>query len=317
VRGIITRMNEAELKTQEKSQAEAVTGNAPAAGVPRGWNRGDRRCLILWVAVGLALPALILWATHGTLQGKSALSIQDELHAKGTTAFFIALATWVVASMQKRPLGDFGIPPRQALGLRFWEGCVWGFGMLSALLLALWVPGYFRIGAVNLEVNAFARYALGWAVVFLCVSISEEFLFRGYLLFVTSRRAGFWRASVALSIGFAAAHLGNPGENVLGILQVFGTGLLFCFMIRRTGHLWFALGYHAAWDWAETFFYGTADSGMLGIGRYLTTSAEGPKWITGGSVGPEGSAIALIVLALCALLIHLRFPRAIYPDYPK
>jgi uncharacterized protein len=310
-------MTEAESQTQDKSELEAVAANAPAAGVSRVWNRLYRRYLILWVAIGVILPALILWATHGMLQGKSALSIHDELHAKGTTAFFIALATWVVARMQKRPLGDYGIPPRQALGWRFWEGCVWGFGMLCALLLALWMPGYFRIDAGNLGANAFARYALGWAVVFLCVSISEEFLFRGCLLFVTSGRMGFWRACVALSIGFAVAHLGNSGENVLGILQVFGTGLLFCFMIRRTGNLWFALGYHAAWDWAETFFYGTADSGMLGIGRYLTTSAEGPKWITGGTAGPEGSVIALVVLSLCALLIHLRFPRAIYPDYPK
>jgi uncharacterized protein len=310
-------MNEAELKTQEKSQSEAVPANAPPAGVPRVLARGDRRSLIIWVAVGLVLPALILWATHVTFEGKSAFSIQDELWVKGTTAFFIALATWLVAHLQKRPLGDYGIPLRQALGFRFWEGCVWGFGMLSALLVALWISGHFRIEAVNLRADAFARYALGWAVVFLCVSISEEFTFRGYLLFVTSRRLGFWKASAALSVGFAAAHLGNPGENVVGILQVLGTGLLLCFMIRRTGNLWFALGYHAAWDWAETFFYGTADSGMLGIGRYLTTSADGPKWISGGSVGPEGSVIALVVLAICALLIHLRYPRAIYPDHPK
>jgi uncharacterized protein len=227
------------------------------------------------------------------------------------------LATWLVARMQKRPLDDYGIPPRQALGWRFWEGWIWGFGMLSVLLSPLWIAGHFRIDAVNLTGGAIALYALGWGVVFLCVGVAEEFMFRGYLLYVVARRAGFWRASVALSIGFAAAHLGNSGENVLGILQVFGTGLLFCFMIRRTGNLWFALGYHAAWDWAETFFYGTADSGLLGVGRYLTSSTQGPNWITGGSVGPEGSVIALIVLGLCVLLIHLRFPRAIYPDYPE
>jgi uncharacterized protein len=310
-------MNETALQTQEKSGSETVASNRPAAGVRRVWNRSEGRCLNIWVGIGLILPALILWATHGLLEGRSVLSIENELRAKGTAALFIALATWLVARMQKRPLDDYGIPPRQALGFRFWEGCVWGFGMLSVLLLALGISGHFQIDAVNVRGDAFVRYALGWAAAFLCVAISEEFMFRGYLLFVTSQRAGFWRASVGLSIGFAVAHLGNSGENVLGILQVFGTGLLFCFMIRRTGNLWFAVGYHAAWDWAETFFYGTADSGLLGIGRYLTTSVEGPNWITGGSAGPEGSVVALMVLALCALLIHLRFPRGSYPDYPK
>ena len=141
--------------------------------------------------------------------------------------------------------------------------------------------------------------------------------FRGYLLFVVARRAGFWRAAIGLSIGFGVAHLFNPGETVIGLAQVLGTGLLFCFMIRRTGNLWFVLGYHATWDWAQTFFYGTADSGLKGVGYFLNTSTRGPNWLTGGSTGPEGSVFSLVVILVAALLIHLRFPTAIYPDRPE
>jgi membrane protease YdiL (CAAX protease family) len=83
---------------------------------------------------------------------------------------------------------------------------------------------------------------------------------------------------------------------VLGILQVIATGLLFSLMIRRTSNLWFAIGFHAAWDWAETFFYGTSESGLLGTGRFLNTSVQGPNWLTGGSARPEGSIFALVVL---------------------
>jgi len=43
---------------------------------------------------------------------------------------------------------------------------------------------------------------------------------------------------------------------------------------------------------------------------------QGPNWLTGGSAGPEGSIFAMLILALCALLIHVRFPKAIYPDRP-
>lgn len=149
-----------------------------------------------------------------------------------------------------------------------------------------------------------------------CVSLNEEFAFRGYWLFSTSRRIRFWPAALFLSGVFGIAHLGNHGENVLGILQVVVTGLLFCLMIQRTGNLWFAIGFHAAWDWAETFFYGTPDSGLLGVGRLLNTSVRGPNWLTGGSAGPEGSIFAFAILLLCALLIHVRFPKAIYPDRP-
>jgi hypothetical protein len=188
--------------------------------------------------------------------------------------------------------------------------------MLSAILLVLYASGHFQIDAAALTGRAVLAWAVAWAVTFLAVSLTEEFAFRGYWLFTMSRRMRFWPAALFLSAVFGAAHLGNHGENTLGILQVVATGLLFCLMIRRTGNLWFAIGFHAAWDWAETFFYGTPDSGLLGVGRFLNTSVRGPNWLTGGSAGPEGSIVAIFVLLFCALLIHLRFPKAIYPERP-
>ena len=64
------------------------------------------------------------------------------------------------------------------------------------------------------------------------------------------------------------------------------------------------------------FFYGTPDGGLLGVGRFLNSSVQGPNWLTGGSAGPEGSIFAMVILLLCAGLIHFRFPKAIYPDRP-
>jgi hypothetical protein len=106
-------------------------------------------------------------------------------------------------------------------------------------------------------------------------------------------------------------------ENVLGILQVIASGLLFCLMIRRPSNLWFAIGFHAAWDWAETFFYGTPEGGLPGTGRFLNTSVQGPNWLTGASAGPEGSIFALVVLlnwVHCSSTFA--FQKAIYPDRP-
>jgi CAAX protease family protein len=294
----------------------SASGNIPQTGVART-NAAIRRDLIVFLVVGFILPSLILIASNTMKNPDGDVStIQRELWVKGIAAFFVALATWIAARRQRRSMGDYGIPPRQAFGRRFWEGALWGFAALSVLLFVLRAIGHFQIGSVTLQGPAIFRYALGWAIVFLCVAVHEEFTFRGYLFFVAARRIRFWPAAVALSIGFAVAHIPNPGETSIGILQVLGTGLLFCFMIRRTGNLWFALGYHAFWDWAQTFFYGTADSGLLGEGRLLNTSAHGPGWITGGSTGPEGSIFSLLVLLFCALLVRLRFPRALYPDVP-
>jgi membrane protease YdiL (CAAX protease family) len=308
--------------SEESQNQQATTGgsnplNAASSGRPPTWSRIDRTRLFVWAGIAIIPSVAFRFLLHrAAAQDDSVLTVQSELPTKAVGLFFVSLATLIVSRLEKRPLDDYGIPLRKAFGGRFWEGSVWGFAMLSAILLLVRVTGHFQIDSVALTGSAVFGWALAWGATFLAVSLTEEFVFRGYWLFTMSRRMRFWPAALFLSVVFGAAHLGNHGENVLGIVQVVATGLLFCLMIRRTGNLWFAIGFHAAWDWAETFFYGTPDSGLLGVGRFLNSSVLGPNWLTGGSAGPEGSVFAILILLFCALLIHFRFPKAVYPDRP-
>ena len=77
-------------------------------------------------------------------------------------------------------------------------------------------------------------------------------------------------------------------------------GLLAAFSLRRIGNIWFAIGMHASFDWGETFLYSVSDS-----------SLHGPFWLTGGSVGPEGSVFAILVLVIGALAVYLLFRRGL------
>jgi uncharacterized protein len=306
-----------EVKSSNTAETDSHSPVEPSPAAP-SWGRTERKHLLLWVGITFILPILFIPLLHVPLRPNgSVFGIQDMLPIKVIAAFCAVLATWIVARMEKRPLADYGIPPRRALGIKFWEGFAWGFAMLSAIVMTLRVLGNFQIDSVALAGGAVAKYAIGWAAVFWAVGINEEFAFRGYWLFSFARRFRFWPAAIFTSIIFGVVHLGNPGENVFGILQVVAIGLLFCLMVRRTGTLWFAVGFHAAWDWAETFFWGTPDSGLVGLGRFLNTSVHGPNWLTGGSAGPEGSILAFVVIGLCALLVHVRFPNATYPDRPR
>ncbi len=305
-----------DLKNDPAVSDASNAGSAATTVQPRAGSRLDRIRLALWALLAFLVPAAIVLGFHltGDRRG-TAFTVRDELPTKTIMVFFVSLATWIISRVEKRPTADYGIP-FPPIGKRIVEGLLWGFAMLSAIVLVMRMTGHFRIDSVVLTGSAVLRYAFAWGATFLAVSLSEEFAFRGYWLFSLARRMRFWRAAIFVSLLFGAAHLGNHGENALGILQVVATGLLFCFTIRRTGNLWFAVGYHAAWDWAETFFYGTPDSGLLGVGRFMNSSVDGPTWLTGGSAGPEGSVIALFVLLLCTLLIHLRFPEASYPERP-
>jgi membrane protease YdiL (CAAX protease family) len=132
---------------------------------------------------------------------------------------------------------------------------------------------------------------------FLLVGLFEEFLVRGYTQFTLTRGIGFWPAALVLSCAFGLLHLGNEHEQWRGLLAAALIGLFFCLTLRRTGSLWFAVGFHAAWDWGETFFYSVPDSGSVWPGHLLSSSPHGPDWLSGGSVGPEGSVLCFVVIA--------------------
>ena len=117
--------------------------------------------------------------------------------------------------------------------------------------------------------------------------------------------SGFWQAAWVSSALFGFVHTGNNGENWIGIFAAAAIGFVFCVSVWVTGSAWWAIGCHAAWDWAETFFFGTADSGNVATGHFLTTSPTGQALWSGGADGPEGSILILpvILLLLVALLV--------------
>jgi uncharacterized protein len=209
-----------------------------------------------------------------------------------------ALPAIVLVRVEPRPWRRFGLPVRQAFGKFFWMGVLWGLAAISLLICSLSGLGGFTFGRVVLHGARLARFAAFWGVMFLLVGLFEEFLLRGYTQFTLSRGLGFWPAAITLSFAFGLIHLRNGGEQWPGILAAVFIGLFFSLTLRRTGNLWFAIGFHAAWDWGETFFYSVPDSGLVSPGHLLNSSLHGPGWLTGGSVGPEGSVVCFVVIAV-------------------
>jgi len=185
--------------------------------------------------------------------------------------------------------------------------------MITAMMFLIRSFGGFSFGSVALRGSAIWSYAALWGVAFVVVGLFEEFLFRGYAQFTVATGVGFWPAAVALSALFGAIHLQNSGEDRVGALSVFVIGMFFCLTLRRTGNLWFAVGLHAAFDWGETFLYSVPDSGLIAPGHLLNSSFHGPVWLTGGSVGPEGSVMAFGVVALAAAAFALVYPGGVAP----
>ena len=137
---------------------------------------------------------------------------------------------------------------------------------------------------------------------------------RGYSQFTLAQGIGFWPAALLLSAGFGAIHLGNQGESWVGALAAACIGLFWCLTLKRTGNLWFAVGMHMTWDWSETFLYSVPDSGLLAPGHLLNSSFHGSAWLTGGSVGPEGSLLVFLIVAGMWIIFDRLYPNSNSPS---
>ena len=218
------------------------------------------------------------------------------------------LPGFVMARIENRPFGEFGLPARRAFGRNFCVGTLWGIGSLSVLMLALRVTGAFEFGSLALHGTRIWKFAAYYAVLFLLAGFYEDFLMRGYSQWVLSQGMNFWPAAAFLSVAFGYIHGANPGETKTGLVAVGLIGFFFCLTLRRTGDLWWAVGFHMAWDWGESYLYSVPDSGTLLPGHLINSSLHGPVWLTGGSVGPEGSYLVFVVIGALWVLFDRAYP---------
>jgi len=264
-----------------------------------------------WGFVFYALTYYLLQRIAGYLLGLWNLGVLRSAMASEFASLLAAVIPAVVlARVEQRRWGVYGLPLRQAFGRLFWTGAVWGFAAITLLLAGLYGLHAFDFGHIVLHGARIVKYGAFWAGMFLLVGLFEEFLLRGYAQFTLARGIGFWPAAAALSCVFGAVHLGNGGEDWRGVLAAATIGFFFCLTLRRTGTLWFAVGFHAAWDWGESFFYSVPDSGTVSPGHLLSSSFHGSAWLTGGSVGPEGSVMCFVVIAAAWVGFSWMYPGA-------
>ncbi len=270
-------------------------------GLRAGW--ASLLFLSLLAAFGFLLSVAVrLLHPHRPARG-AALPPGPLLAVEFAEAALVLGVTLLMARIERRSLLSFGLGDRRALP-RFGWGLLSGFAAVSLLVGALWAMGLLVLHGPVLAGTQAMRYGLLWGGGFLMTGLFEELLLRGYLLFTLARGIGFAWGALLLSASFGLIHGTNPGETPVGLFSAAAVGLLFSLSIWYTGSLWWAIGFHAAWDWGESFFWGTADSGLSVQGHLFDEHPVGARLWSGGATGPEGSLLVFPVLLLCAFLLY-------------
>jgi len=274
----------------------------------RGFRAGWRLILyILLITLAftlLAFAAKKLGAPTRGVPPPQAVLVQELL------AFAVVFGCALIMSrIEHRSPGEYGLPIAEAFGKKFWLGMLLGLVEISLLIGLISAFGGYSFGSIALSSKGIVGWGLLHLVLFTVVGFFEEFMFRGYTQFTLADGIGFWPAALVLSLGFGAVHLGNPGEGPVGAASVALVGIFFAFTLRRTGNLWYAVGLHASFDWGETYLFSVPNSGTFMEGHLSNSILHGAKWLTGGTVGPEGSIFCFLTMGLQFLIVVWLFPR--------
>jgi CAAX protease family protein len=293
--------------------------NSP--GLNLNWLVGpDRRVRALWRA--LLFFALGNWVLIPVLElAYSPVSrvfhLSDGLTAPsillGELLLLVAtlIATLLFARYEGRRIDSYGLPVKRAFGARTWEGAAAGVIMAGAVALGMYALGGMQVLGFATTGGALALSALSWLIANICIGVAEEFWYRSYVLQTLWKSIGFWPAAILIALNFAADHyFTKTGENFWDLITLVSLSLLMCYSVLRTGTLWFAVGFHVAFDYMQLFVIGTPNGAQVPVGRLLNVTFAGPAWLTGGVLGTEASFLMYPMIALLWLYIWWRYPAA-------
>jgi len=267
-----------------------------------------RVLLYLFLTIAVAPAGVFALTVKVFGRPRGALSPEFLLFTEAVNLGFLVGLTVLLALMERARWQSYGLPLRDAFRANFWVGLLLGLAEASVLIGLIELFGGFSLEGWALRGKAILGWGLFHFVLFVLVGLYEEFLFRGYPQVALSNLIGFWPAAMALSVGFGLVHLYNRGENWVGAVSVMFVGMLFAFTLKRTGNLWYAVGLHAGFDWAQSFIYSVPDSGEILQGHLWNSTLHGPDWLTGGSVGPEGSVFCFLTMGVQFLVVLWLFP---------
>lgn len=223
--------------------------------------------------------------------------------------FFTALiCTGLFALYERRRIDSYGLQLGAALKSPTFEGAAVGIAECGLVAAGMMTLGGMHVHGLALSGAALLIMPLAWLAACISVGLAEEFWFRAYFQQTLWKSIGFWPSSIAIALIFAAEHyFYKQGENIWDVISIVSFSLLASYSIRRTGTLWFAVGYHAAFDFMQLFVIGTPNGSAIPVGRLLDVTFTGPAWLTGGVLGTEASFLDYPALALAWLFVWWRY----------
>ncbi|MGW0547926.1 CPBP family intramembrane glutamic endopeptidase [Streptomyces altiplanensis] len=212
-----------------------------------------------------------------------------------TAALAVLVYGWVVRRTEHRPALD--VAREGAVAKTGW-GMLIGAGMFGAVIVNLFAAGYYEVDGLGSPTGA-----MGLVGFMAAAAVAEEVVYRGVLFRIIEERAGTYLALALTGIVFGLSHLLNENASLWGAVAIaIEAGFMLAAAYAATRSLWVPIGLHFGWNFAAAGIFSTEVSGNGTNQGLLDAVTSGPKLLTGGEFGPEGSVYAVGFGALLTIV---------------
>ncbi|NEO21469.1 MAG: CPBP family intramembrane metalloprotease [Moorea sp. SIOASIH] len=248
---------------------------------------------VLWLPLALPIAMVLKWRPNKPLAPDQKLPLLAALY------LIAPLILWGASQLEGVPFSDYGLEWKLSvlgsLGLGLGVGILSLIIVFTGQLLLGWVrwnsENWQRLGPILLPVMLLGLW----------IGLTEELVFRGFLVNQLQQDYSIWVGAAISSGIFALLHL--VWEQKDTIPQLPGLWLMGMVLVLARwvdgGSLGLAWGLHAGWIWGLT---------CLDSAELIAYTGIGPIWITGLGGKPLAGIVGLLCLLEVGALLLLMLP---------
>lgn len=245
----------------------------------------------LWLPLAIPLATLVKW------RPPNPLALEQKLPLVVSLYLIAPLVVWGASWVDEASFSDYGLDWKFTVLLSLSKGLGLGILSLIGLFIGQWILGWLDWHFENFQ--RLGRSILPVLLLALWIGLTEELVFRGFLITELQQNYSRWVAAVLSSIIFALLHLIWEQKDTLP--QLPGLGLMGIVLVLArwadSGSLGLAWGLHAGWIWTLA---------CLDTAELISYTGKSPTWITGLGEKPlAGLAGFLCLLGVGALLFFV------------
>ncbi len=212
---------------------------------------------------------------------------------------------WFFRHVDRRPVSELRMDITARTPALMLLGILCAGAMLGIVFAIEYLAGWIEVAEITWPPPATVTTSvIGSLIQFLSVGFLEEVRYRGYGY--ASGEGSMPRPMLILitALAFALLHTQYDGFGPLSVVSLACIAAFYVASLHFFGSIWFGVGFHFMWDFAQVSVFGLAFASQKESGSFIDITQNGPAFWVGGEALIESGFVYLLMFALVAYAVY-------------